>query len=66
MKHVYWQVKKKEVGYWLVEYWTKPDKSNAITTRMVTLEETKLRYNIKITTGLEEFTMEQVKVKGQR
>jgi hypothetical protein len=60
-KVVFWKIKKREAGAYFVEFWTKPDKSNALVTRMVTIEESKLRYNIELQTGFKHFELQQMK-----
>ena len=61
IKTVYWKILRYENNAWIVSYWTKPDKSNQIFTKMVMVDELKLRANIEQSTGLKKFNLEQIR-----
>lgn len=58
---VYWTVKFKDAGLYVIGFWTKPDKSNMIEFKAVTMEAEKLRNKITSITGNANFTMDYVK-----
>ncbi len=57
MKTVHWRIKAREGSAYLVEFWTKKDESNAITVKMVTTDEEKVRRTIVDHTGHTNFDM---------
>jgi hypothetical protein len=66
MKTVYWRLKDHQSGAWTVEFWTKQDRSNALTATFVTLTEDTLRKRIEQETGMKNFDIYQVKDAGSK
>ena len=63
MKTVYWKLKSRGVGYYVVEFWVGADTKNLQTEKFVILDNQRLRYRIAQLTGLNTFELEQVKKK---
>lgn len=65
MKLIYWQMIKKITDQdgsvkWRVEYWTKPDRSNAISDIIHSLNEDQLRRRIEFNLGIRKFELRRV------
>ena len=58
---VYWRIKERRMHSYLVEFWTKRDKSNALTATMVVLDDEKLRSKVEHLTGRKHFGLVQSK-----
>jgi hypothetical protein len=58
-KVVYWKISQRGAGWYIVRFWQKPDKSDALQERMVTIAEKNLRTMIENTTGLKNFDLKQ-------
>jgi hypothetical protein len=54
---IFWRIKAREGSAYVVEFWTKKDKSNALTAKMVTTDEEKVRRMIVNHTGHTNFEM---------
>lgn len=61
MKTVYWSVIGRNAGFYLIEFWSKPDRSNVLKAKLVTTEGAKLRRWIENETGMKHFELEHVK-----
>ena len=61
MKTIYYSAKWAGAGKWSVTFWTKEDKSNAITKSMVSGEESKVRAAIEFSLGHKRFELKRVK-----
>lgn len=61
MKIIYWTIHAREGAAFIIKFWSKPDRSNAITFKTVVCEEEKLRNKIVSLTGLTRFTLKFVK-----
>lgn len=62
-KTVYWAIKGWGQGLVIIEFWTKPDKSNAIEEKFVKWDDEKVRKRVEIVTGLRNIKLEFVKKK---
>ena len=58
---VYWRVMQQKMQGYMVEFWTKEDKSDSLKNIMVTLEEAKMRARYEALTGKKRFVLKQVK-----
>ena len=60
-KIVHWTLKGRDGAAYIIQFWTKDDKSNALTFKAVTMAEDKIRNKITQMTGNERFTLNFVK-----
>ena len=58
---VYWRIVSHSDGAYVIEFWTKDDKSNALRFTSVTHDEEKVRRRVTSITGKERFILSQVK-----
>lgn len=58
MKHVFYKIKERGVGFYLISYWTKP--GNELSFKTVILDEEKIHRRIADITGSSRFTLEFV------
>lgn len=61
MKKIYWRLAERGTGFWIVEFWTKGDKSNVVSQRMVDVSHAKLEGMVEQITGMKRFELIQVK-----
>ena len=52
-----WRIKGRDGAAYVIEFWTKKDRSNAITARLVTVDEEKVRRTIVNSCGHTNFEM---------
>ena len=60
-KVVFWKISQRGAGWYIIRFWRKPDRSDALQERMVTIAQDKLRTMIENTTGLKGFELVQEK-----
>lgn len=63
MKTVYWTVAERGTGFYKIDFWTKPDKSNSLNFKVVTLDEEKIAKRIANIIGTDHFDLVQVNPK---
>jgi hypothetical protein len=58
---ILWRIKGVNKHNYMIEFWSKPDRSNALTTVCLTLDDAEISQKVKNITGKVHFDLEEVK-----